>query len=82
MQIKRNVILSLVDKPIFAAVHICIVMNSYRLGSQEHEAFISAVDVSLVYDIKIVHVNIFIISELLNYITSPTPISMVVCDIH
>ena len=27
-------------------------MNSSRLGSQEHEAFISAVDVSLVYDIK------------------------------
>ena len=52
MQIKRNVILSLVDKPIFAAVHIYIVMNSFRLGSQEHEAFISAVDVSLVYDIK------------------------------
>ena len=27
-------------------------MNLFRLGSQEHEAFISAVDVSLVYDIK------------------------------
>ena len=30
--------------------YIC--MNSFRLGSQEHEAFIVAVDVSLVYDIK------------------------------
>lgn len=27
-------------------------MNSFRLGSQEHEAFISVVDVSLVYNIK------------------------------